>query len=81
MSDTIRNKAIDGWRFLFALLIIWHHLPWVSGHLHELGYCAVFFFFIVSGYLSFSYLLRSSPISTCVPTYPFLSWHTYVSLI
>ena len=54
MSDTIRNKAIDGWRFLFALLIIWHHLPWVSGHLHELGYCAVSFFFIVSGYLSYS---------------------------
>ena len=48
-----RNKAIDGWRFLFALLIIWHHLPWVNGHLHELGYCAVSFFFIVSGYLSF----------------------------
>lgn len=47
-----RLIAIDAWRFLFALLIIWHHLPWVEGHVHGLGYCAVSFFFIASGYLS-----------------------------
>lgn len=54
MSDINRNKAIDAWRFLFALLIIWHHLPWVDGHVHALGYCAVSFFLIASGFLSAS---------------------------
>lgn len=52
MSTGKRLIAIDAWRFLFALLIIWHHLPWVEGHVHRLGYCAVSFFFIASGYLS-----------------------------
>lgn len=47
-----RLVAIDAWRFLFALLIIWHHLSCVGGHLHALGYCAVSFFLIASGFLS-----------------------------
>lgn len=45
MSDTSRNKAIAVWRLLFALLIIWHHLPLVDGRLHELGYRKALFSF------------------------------------
>ena len=52
MSNSHRLMAIDAWRFIFAMLIIWHHLLWVGGHVHSLGYCAVSFFFIASGYLS-----------------------------
>lgn len=52
MITTCRYKAIDGWRFLFALLIVWHHMPGVEGRLHEFGFSAVSFFFILSGYLS-----------------------------
>ncbi len=52
MSTQKRLIGIDAWRFLFALLIIWHHLPWIDGHVYKLGYCAVSFFFIASGYLS-----------------------------
>lgn len=52
MSNNHRFVAIDAWRFIFALLIIWHHLPWIDGHVHWLGYCAVSFFFIASGFFS-----------------------------
>lgn len=51
---TVNNRliAIDIWRFLFALLIVWHHIPWVDGALHTMGWCPVSFFLIISGYLS-----------------------------
>ena len=47
-----RLMAIDIWRFIFALLIVWHHIPWVDGTLHTMGWCPVSFFLIISGYLS-----------------------------
>lgn len=51
---TVNNRliAIDIWRFLFALLIVWHHIPWVDGAFHTMGWCPVSFFLIISGYLS-----------------------------
>ena len=51
-NNKTRIAAIDGWRFLFALLIVWHHLPWGDGMLHTMGWVPVSFFLIVSGYLS-----------------------------
>lgn len=54
VMGTVNNRliAIDIWRFLFALLIVWHHIPWVDGAFHTMGWCPVSFFLIISGYLS-----------------------------
>lgn len=46
--------ALNGWRFIFSLLIVWHHLPdiWKDRTLgYDFGNTIVLFFFILSGFL------------------------------
>ena len=43
--------ALNGWRFIFALMIVWHHMP-VSKPLDaDFGNPIVTFFFVLSGFL------------------------------
>lgn len=44
-------KAINGWRFIFSLLIIWHHMPIWRPENANFGNTIVTFFFVLSGFL------------------------------
>jgi len=45
------NKALNGWKFIFAILIVCHHSLYVLNDVHFCRcYLAVEFFFIVSGF-------------------------------
>ena len=43
--------ALNGWRFIFALMIVWHHLPIPKPLDADLGNPIVTFFFVLSGFL------------------------------
>ena len=43
--------ALNGWRFIFALMIVWHHLPVTKPLDADLGNPIVTFFFVLSGFL------------------------------
>ncbi|MBO6084635.1 MAG: hypothetical protein J6O90_06115 [Candidatus Methanomethylophilaceae archaeon] len=45
-----RNAVIDIMRLVFAFIIVFHHI-WITSDMSILGYLAVDFFFIVSGYM------------------------------
>ena len=44
-------NAINGWRFIFSLLIIWHHMPIWRPENANFGNTIVTFFFVLSGFL------------------------------
>ena len=43
--------ALNGWRFIFALMIVWHHMPIEKPLNADLGNPIVTFFFVLSGFL------------------------------
>lgn len=44
-------RALNGWRFIFALMIVWHHMPVAKPHGADFGNPIVTFFFVLSGFL------------------------------
>lgn len=44
-------RALNGWRFIFALMIVWHHMPVIKPHGANFGNPIVTFFFVLSGFL------------------------------
>lgn len=44
-------EAIGGWRFIFSILIVWHHMPIWKPENADIGNPVVTFFFILSGFL------------------------------
>ena len=58
---TGKNRAIEFYRFAAAILILCYHFHWAAfpdGELFAGCYLFVEFFFILSGYLMFSYVRR-----------------------
>ena len=54
MKDKEYFFALNGWRIVFSLLIVWHHLPadWKTNSInYDFGNTIVLFFFILSGFL------------------------------
>ena len=54
MSNKDYFLALNGWRFIFSLLIVWHHLPdnWKGASVvYDYGNTIVLIFFILSGFL------------------------------
>ena len=43
--------ALNAWRFIFALMIVWHHMPIAKPLNADLGNPIVTFFFVMSGFL------------------------------
>ena len=47
----MRFTAVNGWRFIFSLLIVWHHMPVWKPVDADFGNAIVTFFFVLSGFL------------------------------
>ena len=45
-------QSIDAFRGIFALMIVWHHLPedLNQGYAYDFGFVIVMFFFVLSGF-------------------------------
>ena len=43
--------ALNGWRFIFALMMVWHHMPIWKPNNAGFGNAIVTFFFVLSGFL------------------------------
>lgn len=61
--DTTRFGSLDGLRFLCILAVLWHHSPLTPIYLDQLqlagrGFAGVDFFFVLSGFLITTLLLR-----------------------
>ena len=47
----MKFTVINGWRFIFSLLIVWHHMPVWKPSGSDFGNAIVTFFFVLSGFL------------------------------
>ena len=62
-----RNGMIDIWRFIFALLIMGHHMYHLDigeSYLFQSAWIYVEFFFMLSGYFTAKHFLRPLPAGT-----------------